>query len=213
MAERIQYRSDRAKGAVALLLAAAFLSPLFGKAPTTRNARPTPSPVTSAADPHPAPPLDVLHPCQYVIASWVRTQDKSDDQSAQERLSDAINHLLPDPSIVRAKTQKLWQALRDLAGKPEKQDPLDHYDRVSVTETLDDSTGRMTVEISVRSVPEIRNHDFRLGPDTAVRIDGCTLPKRNVRGEHSCQDQEIEDIAEKIKAHDDKHEQGKYAMH
>jgi hypothetical protein len=213
MAALFQFRSERAGGVLALLLAASCLSPLFGKASATRHGRPTPSAVIGAADPQPTPTPDTPHPCSYVVSSWVHAQDKSEDQAAQDRLMEKINALLPDPNTVRATTQRLWRALREVAVKPKKQKSQDHYDFVSVTETLDVNTGRMTVEISVSSIPQIPKHDFRLGPGTPIKIEGCKLPARSGKGERSCQDQEITDIAEKIKAHDREHDQGKYETH
>lgn len=203
---RIKIEHCGAKGAVVLLLACSFslLSPLFGNARVSRHSRPNSSiPGSHGPTPELAP-----HPCLYVISSWVHAQDKSDDQDAQDHLSEAINHLLPDPTTVRAFTQKMWESIREITKKREKQNSLDHYDFITATETLDASTGKMTVEIYVHSVPPIPGHDFRLGSNTPVRIEGCTLPARNAKGERSCRNVEIKDIAEKIKAHDkEKHDQ------
>jgi hypothetical protein len=140
----------------------------------------------------------------------VRSETNSQDQGAQDRLKAAIDQLLPDYNMVRVFTESFLQEVRARIGKPAKPDPLDHFDYLSVTETVEASTGKMTVEITLVSDPHIPKHDFHLGPDSAVRIDGCTLPQAGNKGERSCQKLEIEEIAEKIKAHDKEHDQGKY---
>lgn len=204
-------RLNGAWGIAVLMVTAAFLSPLFGNTPADRHLGPASSAVMRAPDPEPAPNPDVPHRCQYVIQSWMRSQSNSDDQAAQDRLTEAINRLLPESdNTVRALTQKFMQFARELTGRTRKQDPLDHYDYVSVTETLDGSIGRMTVEISIKSFPFIPKHDLLLGPDMPLRIDGCPLPQPGDKGERFCRKREIEDIAEKIKAHDKEHDQGKY---